>query len=354
MKKILLVTSEFKVSGPNNVISNLINSLLKNSQYVIKLTSLRKCSEQTSSKYLNKINLNKDDIIKCNNSLSLPHLFKLIKKYSPDVINTHGFRADIFVFLLSFIFKYKHVATVHNIPNEDYVMRYGKFTGQVMLYAHMFVFRSNRVLKIAVSNNAKKNLILLGAKNVDYIYNGIDKQNFGINRKSKPLHENCNRRKKVIYCGHLSKIKDPLTLARTAPINKDIDIIFLGSGELQEAIEKFKSENIILAGRVENVASYLSNADLFVMPSISEGMPMALIEAMFAGLPIICSDIPIFKEVLSLGNANIDLFKVGDYLDLAKKIKESVNHSGEANILLAEHYFSSTAMADKYQEAFSG
>ena len=76
---------------------------------------------------------------------------------------------------------------------------------------------------------------------------------------------------------------------------------------------------MILAGYVSKAeASILyKNASLYVFPSLDEGFGIPILEALSFSLPVICSDIDIFKEV---GGDCIEYFKVGDSISLSKKI----------------------------------
>ena len=79
------------------------------------------------------------------------------------------------------------------------------------------------------------------------------------------------------------------------------------------------NENIILAGYVSDskIASYYKNASLYVFPSVDEGFGIPIIEAMSYSLPIICSDIPVFREI---GGNAVHYFDLGDEQSLAKNI----------------------------------
>ena len=63
---------------------------------------------------------------------------------------------------------------------------------------------------------------------------------------------------------------------------------------------------------------YFNNAFAYVFPSIDEGFGIPLLEAMRVNVPVICSDIEIFKEI---GNNSVVYFKKQDYNDLYNKLK---------------------------------
>jgi glycosyltransferase involved in cell wall biosynthesis len=80
-----------------------------------------------------------------------------------------------------------------------------------------------------------------------------------------------------------------------------------------------------LAGRVHllglrsDIAALLSAADVFVLPSLSEGLPLALLEAMFAGCPIVASDVGEVGAALAHGEAGM-LVPPGDPAALAEAL----------------------------------
>jgi glycosyltransferase involved in cell wall biosynthesis len=78
------------------------------------------------------------------------------------------------------------------------------------------------------------------------------------------------------------------------------------------------SRNVHFLGERTDVPEILKALDLFVFSSFQEGMPIAVIEAMLAGLPILLSDIEPLREVA--GEGNLDFFGPGDESDLANKM----------------------------------
>ncbi|RAI85594.1 glycosyltransferase [Algoriphagus yeomjeoni] len=82
------------------------------------------------------------------------------------------------------------------------------------------------------------------------------------------------------------------------------------------------NDSVCLLGSVQNVTRELLNTDLFIFPTFYEGLPGALIEAMMAKVPVICSDIPENRECLS---EDMGIFhKVGDWGDLLSVMKISM------------------------------
>jgi glycosyltransferase involved in cell wall biosynthesis len=75
---------------------------------------------------------------------------------------------------------------------------------------------------------------------------------------------------------------------------------------------------VILAGYVskEEASILYKNARIYVFPSLDEGFGIPILEALSFSIPVICSDIDVFKEV---GGEYVEYFKVGDFILCLKK-----------------------------------
>lgn len=342
-KKILVVTSELKFSGPNNVIRYLVNEFVGKGDYNIHLAALRK---RVDKRYIEELHVEDNSIHVQNGISSIFYLFYVVLKLKPAVVNTHGIRADLFIFMLSFLLRFKQVATVHNIPHEDYAMRYGRFVGSIMLFFHSFVFKSTKVKKVTVSRHARDSLINAGhAKNVAYVYNGVYCHDFERDRR---LSSYGPKTVNILFCGHLTEIKNPLAVATVASENPSYLFTMLGEGPLRKELESLNISNLVVKGRVPNVKDYLSEADVFIMPSRTEGMPMAIIEAMLMGLPIVCSDIPIFRELSKIEDIALFTFSTEVPGDFSTKINLALTFKHNSNRDIALKYFSSEVMMNGY------
>ncbi|WP_240091619.1 glycosyltransferase family 4 protein [Proteus mirabilis] len=354
MKKILIITSEYKISGPNNVIEALCHGF-NEAKKQVDIIALRNKHDKN---YIEKIEKYSHVHIKPKFIPSIIFFIYCCIKIQPDYINSHGIRADIYSFLLSKIFKKKYCATIHNIPFEDYTFRYSRIMAFFMLSVHKLVFRSKKIIKICVSEKIMHSLNNHGAQNTHFVYNGIifNKYNkldeYNRNKFCEYLNLDKNR-KKTIFCGHLTKIKNPLLILVLAKKNPHIDFLVLGDGYLKKELENNKLNNIHIYGRVKNVKDYLSISNIFFMPSITEGMPMALIEALKIGLYPLCSNIDIFKELRKNLNLDLEIFNINDNqnLDIAFKKAMTKYEISNNNYIIKKH-FSSGVMAKKYLEIF--
>lgn len=140
----------------------------------------------------------------------------------------------------------------------------------------------------------------------------------------------------------IGETKRFLTIGRFTPLHKGIDILIeafhifaqnntewnldiVGEGQeksmYEELITNYGLEKrVIIHPFTNHIQDYYSNAQIYVLSSRWEGMPLVLVEAMSHGLPIVTSNLPVCKEIL--GNFGI-YFKNSDIQELAQRLEES-------------------------------
>lgn len=139
--------------------------------------------------------------------------------------------------------------------------------------------------------------------------------------------------KKIIgHVGRFAEAKNHMFILNVAAElikrNNLYYFILIGNetSKLQPIVNKMNiSENIQILSYTKNIPEYLRSFDLFFFPSITEGQPNALIEAMATGLKIVASDIPSIRECLPVENWDclIDPTKVSDAVD---KIQSKIEY----------------------------
>lgn len=174
------------------------------------------------------------------------------------------------------------------------------------------------------------------SKNFYLIYNGADKKR--LESSGKSLKEELNLDENTRLIGMIANFmpqptKDHLTVCRALPEvfaeAEDAHFVFVGR-VTPGAEEKFEScarlcqengiaERVHFLGAREDVADILAQLDLFVLSSLSEGLPLAAAEAMLAGVPLIVSDIEPLLEIAGNGKY-AETFPAGDAEILSGKI----------------------------------
>lgn len=167
------------------------------------------------------------------------------------------------------------------------------------------------------------------AKNVEYL------PGIGINTKSlekkhiinSPNEENFT----LVSIGQLSQRKNHEIIIKSLAEIKDPTIFYniIGIGELELYLKKLVEElelnnQIKFLGFQKNVSQFLTKSDCFVFPSIQEGLPVSLMEAMATPLPVICSKIRGNVDLIdnNLGGFLIENGDINEYIFAIKKLKE--------------------------------
>ena len=181
---------------------------------------------------------------------------------------------------------------------------------------------------VTTSRYSKSGLKNIFKNKISYIYQSSE----------RVFYTNKTNRTKdyILHIGTFEKRKDLLTLVKAFKlfkdnINSNLKLVlagsknFNGNKEVNREIKRYISKNnlisfVIMPGYINKKQAiyYFNNAFTYVFPSIDEGFGIPLIEAMRARIPVICSDIEIFKEI---GNNSVIYFKKQDYNDLYNQLK---------------------------------
>lgn len=138
--------------------------------------------------------------------------------------------------------------------------------------------------------------------NVQLLNNAIQYQDYAYSEKARieiRRELGLGEKKVILHVGRMTRQKNHAFLIdvfqRILARVPNATLILVGTGELQESIQRMIEENdmqnsVIMTGVRNDVSKFLSAADLFLLPSFYEGMPNTIIEAQAAGLPCVVSD----------------------------------------------------------------
>jgi len=138
----------------------------------------------------------------------------------------------------------------------------------------------------------------------------------------------------ILYVGFLIKAKGVHDLIKAVELlkkkNRNIVLHIVGDGEYRSILENLAKEKKIQSkfygfiGDREKLKNIYLNADIFVLPSYTEGYPKVIFEAMSKGLPVIASSVGGIPEIIR-HKCNGLLFVPGDILELKKCIENLIN-----------------------------
>ncbi len=174
------------------------------------------------------------------------------------------------------------------------------------------------------------------SKNFYLIHNGIDKDRLSPSGHS--LKTELGFSEESILLGMVANFrpdetKDQMTVCRALPtVLKEFDnanFVFVGrvteGGEenfddcINFCDQNGIGEKVFFLGGRDDVPDVLNSLDLFVFSSLKEGLPLAVVEAMFAEIPLVVSDIPPLLEATNNGKC-AEVFKIKDANELSEKI----------------------------------
>ncbi|WP_423190008.1 glycosyltransferase family 4 protein [Alkalibacterium sp. f15] len=239
-----------------------------------------------------------------NNRFDIKVLYRLrhfIKEQGYTILHTHGPRANTLIALLNPFIQVYWVMTVHSHPLLDFKDRGIK--GKLFETVHRLTFKKADGI-ITVSNEIKGVLQSFGVSSdrIKVIHNGIK-----FSESVEPRSERHSKVFTLITVGRLNKIKGYSTLMdvlKTVGF-QEWQWIICGDGEEMESLQKLGrdydlSRHLNFKGWLPSteIKKEFHQADIFVLPSLSEGFPMILLEAADEKVPAIATDVGDVKEVI--------------------------------------------------------
>ncbi|RLC37858.1 hypothetical protein DRH29_00375 [candidate division Kazan bacterium] len=239
-------------------------------------------------------------------------IFKLLKKYEPDIIHTHGQRAGLVGRLASRSLHIKRIHTEHTYTHD---FRLGN---PLLHVTHLQVMKAldrwtDKV--IAVSNAVKKFLIeskITKPDKITVVYNGITPLRSKISEKDIEEFRKKNGIQPEDFIigtvGSLNPAKDTATLIKAfARIAKSVPrakLVIVGRGHLKHFLERLAKkqkieDKVVFTGSLANVLPALSTFKIFVLPSLSEAFGITLLEAMKVGVPIVATRVGGIPEIIT-------------------------------------------------------
>ena len=325
MINLIFFLPTFSYGGAGNSVFRLCKSLDKK-KYKINIISIGKCDyKKEFKKFGSKVFELKTKKV----STSIFVLNRLVKKiisqnYSKNIFISGIHYANIASIISLRSIKNLKLIVVERTDIRELKIHYSlkKRIKNIIIYFLLKIFYKKADLVIANSLKAKNDLQRICKTKVEKItppsFLGYEK--IKRNKKKKKFF-------KILTVGRLSWEKDIYTMVKAINEIKEKNIILqiLGTGnekdDIKRFIKKYKLQNkIFLLGHKKNLRDYYLESDLFINASYFEGFPNALVEAINFNLPVICSDTASGVREITLNGKGGDLFKVGDYKNLAKKI----------------------------------
>jgi len=266
-----------------------------------------------------------------------PRIAAHILKCNYDVLHVHGVTPTIsdLAIVLGKIKRRPVVLTYHYSPVPDYGRRCGRFLSKlyIKIVDRLIVNLTDKVV-VTTKSFAKANLTLKNALEKAVVVP------WGVDASSKRMQQdvfNDKSKINVVFVGQLKKYKGIRYLLKAIKLLSEesfpLNLTIVGGGpekRLLETCAKILGVNANFTGIVsdELLRSYYSDADIFVLPSISgrEGFGLVILEAMSYGKLVIATDIPGPNEIVKNGYNGV-LVPPKDPEAIAKAIKTLASDS---------------------------
>ena len=275
------------------------------------------------------------------NPLAFWRLTRLLARERVTILQTHGARANFYGRIAGRLAGVPVIiSTVHN-SLKDYEVR------SLRRGLYTFLLRLTLPLVhqiICVSDANRRDLIEecpAAAAKTHTVYNGVDPLAF----TSQPDRQRVRQELGVIQgpvlitIARLTEQKGHRYLLRALPRLLEtwpqLCCVFVGEGELLDALHRITIDLVVeracrFVGVREDIADILAAADLFVLPSLSEGFPFVLLEALAMGLPVVASQVNGVPELIEDHKTGL-LVPPRDSQALATAIREVLSDSTAAS-----------------------
>lgn len=225
---------------------------------------------------------------------SIRQLTKIIDKHRPDIIHSHLFEPTLLA-RISCPKKIKFFFTIHNILSKDAFE-----VNRLSLMAEKLTYKKRHHL-IAVSGQALNDYDKwVGIKGpADVLYNYVGEKFFDLQYNyNQPVEDSF----KLVAVGNLRRQKNYSALLAAFEMLKDLPVSLdiYGDGDMKDELQTWidtNKLNVRLMGRVDDVSKILLNYHAYILPSLFEGFGIAPMEAMAAGMPVLLSDLEVFREI---------------------------------------------------------
>lgn len=259
--------------------------------------------------------------------LKIFDLYKVIKEYSPDFVLTYTWYANIYAAIISQCFS--KVCFIWGQRDEGFGIKPNIILKSYVYSFDYYIANSNGGVKFL------KEVLKIPSNKIGLVYNGVSLPMLPL-KKTNIYKTKYGISPNVFIAtmvANLHSKKDHLTLIHAwaefvkEPLFSN-SILFLAGyfGDTAQrlfdlTIELGLEKNIYFLGAINDINALLSEANLLIMSSHSEGFSNAILEAMAIGLPVLATDILGNVEVLGDQTSSVTLFKVGDVKDMCSKLK---------------------------------
>lgn len=344
-KKIIIhLIQSLDSGGCENMLLRSLPLIKKFEHVIITLRKRGELASKFEEKGIKVLSVNQHSMLDFNSYI---RLIKIIKSIKPNLIITYLFHADIIGRLvLQSIIKTKVIPFLRTSYNHKKYWQARMVEKITKRWAAQYLANSESVKNYYVKH------IGVNRNKITVIPNGIDTNYYD---KIAPDHSlrmglGINEKECVLICvanlhvnkGHKYLLEAFESLYKR---HKDIQILIVGDGveknNLKNQIKEYESRNNVhFLGKRGDIPKLLKISDIFVLPTLFEGMSNAIMEAMASGLPVVSTDIAENRELISTQDTGVLVHTssskaLGEALEVLidnSKIRRSLGQNGKSAI----------------------
>ncbi|MCY4780798.1 glycosyltransferase family 4 protein [Sphingobacterium sp. UT-1RO-CII-1] len=280
--------------------------------------------------------------------------------FESDIIHSHGIRPDFYVFRNRKKFRGKCFSTIHSSFFEEYKVLYNSLVGYLvellwtkLLQRHDSVIVLTEVMKQHYVGKIDVNKLVV-------INNGRNIQYKEIEERDQLVFDKLRNKYKILGVACvLTKRKGIHQVVNILPFIADFAFVIIGDGPEMENLKSLsinlgvQDRCIFLGSRLE-ANRYNVLFDFYIFPSYMEGLPLSLLEAAAMSKTIICSAIPVHKEIFT--EDEVSFFQLDDSDSLLRAIKIANVRCKELKANVFSKYrthYTAQIMGRSYYELYS-
>lgn len=360
-KKVLIVAGSMNMGGIENQVVQIVRNLSNEFDFSFFLPEAGGYYEKELIRYGCRIHYIRDSWF------NLPNLVKLMKQEQFDIVHAHQLHHNALIVLAAWIagvpkrISHSHSSRNSNTRNKALLKIYFSVSRKILL--------SFSTDLVACANNAGEFLYgpqIRDDKRYRVVHNAvaIEKYLYSVESGTEVLKE--PGYKYIIHVGRFSAVKNHNFILQIAQQMKELDLKFrfwlVGDGDMREAVEaNAKEQNlgqwVQFLGQRSDIPKLMNAADLFLLPSFYEGLPVTLIEAQAAGKKCIISDTITQEADFGIGLVQyLSLDEpIAHWIDAVNRACAAVGSLEKTMIkkVAAEKGFTEKAFIDSIKEVYS-
>ena len=260
-----------------------------------------------------------------------PKAYKIVNKYyreiNPDIVHLHSSAAG---FVGRWSIPCSKTKVFYTPHGYSFLIKNGSFINRAIYWGIEFISAKRPAKTIACSEGEYKEAYKL-SKNATYVNNGINtKELLPYVNESQDFHKPI----RICTSGRILYQKNPKLFNEIAKLVPQAEFIWIGEGEMKTVLTE---SNIRVTGWVsrKEALKILEETDLFILPSLWEGLPISLLEAMFLKKVCLVSNVLGNRDVIKSGVNGFICNNAQEYADIIKQIADKSIDSG--NIIENAH-----------------